>query len=233
MDGQREPEPIATALAKMARDLLAQDSLQATLDRIVAHAVELVEGCEAAGILVLRGRSVRTLAASSELVEASDRLQGEVGEGPCFDATRRRTQVLRIADLNQQAERWPRFTPRARELGIGSMIGFQLFTNEQNLGSLNLYATRPGALTDRSEQVGWLLASHAAVAFATARSADELHAAIASRTEIGEATGILMERYKITDDEAFAVLSRTSQTRNTKLREIARQVVETGDVPGA
>ncbi|GAB2840398.1 GAF and ANTAR domain-containing protein [Actinoallomurus bryophytorum] len=238
MPGQ-DFEELAVALAEMARDLLAQETLQSTLDRISEHAVELVDGCEAAGILTVRRRAsgrggyrhtVRTLACTDDLVEASDQLQEEVGEGPCFDATRDRREVLRIADMSDQAERWPLFTPRARELGIGSMIGFMLFTSEQNLGSLNMYSRSPGALTERSEQVGWLLASHAAVAFASARSGEDLHASIASRTDIGQATGIVMERHKVAEDQAFAMLSKASQDNNIKLRELARHVIDTGEI---
>ncbi|MDN3354236.1 GAF and ANTAR domain-containing protein [Actinomadura sp. DC4] len=229
-------DELAIALADMARDLLAQETLQSTLDRICEYAVDLVEGCEAAGILTVRrrgaGYSVRSLACTDDLVEASDSLQEEVGEGPCFDATRDRREVLRIADLADQAERWPRFTPRARELGISSMIGFLLFTYDENLGALNMYSSRPHALTERSERMGWLLASHAAVAFASARSDADLHASIASRTDIGQATGIVMERLRLTEDEAFALLAKASQDGNVKLRHLARHVVDTGEIPG-
>ncbi|MFB9838214.1 GAF and ANTAR domain-containing protein [Actinoallomurus acaciae] len=222
---------LATALAQMARDLLAQDSLQQTLDRIVRHAVDLVPGCEMAGIMVLQNLRVHTLAATDDLVRTSDRIQGEVRQGPCFDATRIGTESYRVEDMDGEADRWPRYAPRARELGIGSMIGFKLFTEEQNLGALDLYSFRPRALTEYSEQIGWLLASHAAVAFASARADADLHVAISSRQDIGMAVGILMERHKLSTDHAFAVLSRASQRRNVKLREIARRVVETGEAP--
>lgn len=236
-----EDEGLAVALANMARDLLAQDTLQATLDRIAEYSVELVDGCESAGILTVRrtGRrtppriNVRTLAATDELVEISDRIQEKVGEGPCLDATRNRREVLRIPDMNDEREldRWPKFIPRARELGVGSMIGFLLYTSEQNLGSLNMYSRRPRALTERSERMGWLLASHAAVAFASARTDADLHASISSRTDIGQATGIVMERHKVTEDDAFALLSQASQDHNLKLRDLARHVIETGEIP--
>lgn len=234
-------EGLAVALADMARDLLAQDTLQATLDRIAEYAVELVDGCEFAGILTVRRTarrtspriSVRTLAATDEIVEISDRIQEEVGEGPCLDATRERHEVLRIPDVNdeRERERWPKFIPRVRELGVGSAIGFLLYTSEQNLGSLNMYSRRPRALTERSERMGWLLASHAAVAFASARTDADLHASISSRTDIGQATGIMMERHKVTEDDAFAILSQASQDNNVKLRDLARRVIETGEIP--
>ncbi|GLY78552.1 GAF and ANTAR domain-containing protein [Actinoallomurus iriomotensis] len=231
MANDEVPAELATALAQMARDLLAQDSLQETLDRIARHAVNLVQGCEAAGIMVLQNRRVHTLAATDDLVLTSDRIQGEVGQGPCFDAVRTKAESYLVEDMRDEAERWPRYVPHARELGIGSMIGFKLFTEEENLGALDLYSSRPGALNDYSEQVGWLLASHAAVAFANARAEADLHIAISSRQDIGMAVGILMERHKLSTDQAFALLSRASQERNVKLREIARRVVETGESP--
>jgi transcriptional regulator with GAF, ATPase, and Fis domain len=229
---RRQPEELATALAEMARGLLAQDSLQETLDQIVTYAVDLVDGCEGAGIMIVRKRKVHTLAASSDLARVSDRIQGELGEGPCFDAIHTGVESYLVTDMTADADRWPSYGPQARKLGIGSMLGFKLFTEQENLGALNLYASEAGALTERSEQTGWLLASHAAVAFASARSDADLHGAISTRQEIGIAVGILMERHKVRPDEAFAILAKASQDANVKLREVARRVAETGEDPG-
>jgi transcriptional regulator with GAF, ATPase, and Fis domain len=232
MAGEKESEEIATKLAHMARDLLAQNSLQQTLDRIVKYSVELVHGCDMAGIMVVHRGHVVTLAASDEQARVSDRIQGEVREGPCFDAVRTGTESYLIQDMQADVARWPRYGPHARELGIGGMLGFKLFTDEGTLGALNMYSRRPHMLTERSEQVGWLLASHAAVAFASARSDADLHLAVESRQDIGMALGILIERYKLTPAEAFARLSQSSQDHNVKLRKLARQIVETGETPG-
>lgn len=227
-------EELATKLAQMSRTLLAQTTVQQTLDQVVHHAVGLVDNCDNAGVLVLSDRSrVSTLAASSALVHHSDQAQDNAGEGPCFDAARETEQVYRIADMNDTENRWPTYAPKARELGIGSMMGFLLFTEEGTLGALNMYSDRARAFTDRSEQVGWILASHAAVAFSSARSSAQLHTAMETRNEIGEALGIVMERYKVTEDDAFTVLKKTSQDRNIKLRDIARAIVQTGEIPGA
>lgn len=227
-------EDFATRLARMARDLLVQQSVQETLDHIVTHAVDLVDGCEAAGILTLDAKRVHTLAASGSLVYESDRIQEKLGEGPCFDATRVQHEAFRIEDMSTSVERWPRYAPRARQLGVGSMMGLLLFTHsEDNLGALNMYSSRPGAFTHTSEQVGWLLASHAAVAFSSARTHAQLETAMASRHTIGEAIGIVMERYDVSEDQAFAVLTKSSQDHNIKLRDVARTVTETGEVPGA
>jgi AmiR/NasT family two-component response regulator len=94
-----------------------------------------------------------------------------------------------------------------------------------------MYSRRPHALTERSERMGWLLASHAAVAFSSARTDADLHASISSRTDIGQATGIVMERHKVTEEHAFAILSQGSQDNNVKLRDLARHVIETGEIP--
>ncbi|WAP54443.1 GAF and ANTAR domain-containing protein [Streptomyces sp. S465] len=227
-------EAFAERMATMARDLLAQESLDATLERISACAVEIVEGCDAAGILVLHGERVETLAPTESMVVRSDRLQQRLGEGPCFDAAVRLSgeRAFRIQDFTRPQERWATYVGRARELGIGSMMGFLLYTWQENLGALNLYSRRPAAFTKASETAGWLLASHAAVAFSSARTADQLQQALETRHTIGEAMGILMERLKITEDDAFALMRRVSQERNVKLRDIARQICVSGGLDG-
>lgn len=234
--GEREPEPVATAMALLARDLMKQTSIQATLDRIANAAVEIVDGCTDAGIMLVYRGQARTLTSTSPMARDLDGLQGRISEGPCFEAARTGKQSLRIVDLTDGSDRWPNFASEARELGLGSMLAFLLYTDNEdprhlNLGSLNLYSREPGALTDRSEQVGWLLASHAAVALAEARSDDHLNTAIMNRQVIGQAIGILMERHKLTSDDAFGVLSRASQNRNIKLRALAEHLVQTGELP--
>lgn len=222
----------ALQMASMSRDLLAQETVDATLRQIGASAVDLVDGCDAAGILVIRAGKVQTLAATAQLVLDSDRLQEELGEGPCFDAARKSSgeRVFRIADVTRERSRWPHYAPRAQELGVGSMMGFLLFTEDEDLGALNLYSSRTGAFTEASEVAGWLLASHAAVAFSSARDHAQLEEAMSTRHTIGEAMGIIMGRHHITEDAAFDVLRRYSQENNVKLREVARRVCEQGGV---
>ncbi|MFJ8630914.1 GAF and ANTAR domain-containing protein [Streptomyces sp. NPDC093568] len=222
----------AQQMAFMARDLLAQDSVSSTLERITASATELVEGCDAAGILVLHDRRVETLAPTHQLVVDSDQLQERLGEGPCFDAARSSVgeRVFRIADLTSLQQRWPAYAPQAHALGVGSMMGFLLFTDEQDFGALNLYSRKPGAFTESSELAGWLLASHAAVAFSAARTHAQMEEAVGTRHVIGEAMGILMGSHRLTEEQAFDVLRRYSQENNIKLREVARLICEEGDL---
>ncbi|MEV7140580.1 GAF and ANTAR domain-containing protein [Streptomyces tauricus] len=224
-------EQFAIAVAEMARDLLAQDSAQGTLDRVVEHAKVLINGCDEAGILTVRQGEVHALAATSDLVRRSDRIQQDLQEGPCFDAVTDRQQIYAIEDLREPNKQWPRLAPELRKLGMGSMMGFLLFTEDDNLGALNVYSYEPDTFDETARRAGWILASHAAVAFSAARTHQQLSHAMETRHEIGEAMGILMERYGLTEDAAFKVLKKTSQDRNVKLREIARQICRTGEKP--
>ncbi|MFF7491118.1 GAF and ANTAR domain-containing protein [Streptomyces luteogriseus] len=224
MDWQK----FAEEMALLARSLLKQDSVQQTLDEIAVSAVKLVDGCDAAGILAVRkGRAV-TLASYGDMVEESDRRQGELGEGPCFDLARRTDddRVFRVADMTRPQPDWPRYAEAARELGIGSMTGVLLYTHEEDFGALNLYARRPGTFTEDIATAGWLLASHAAVALADARTIDQLEHALETRHAIGEAMGILRERHGMSDEEAFGVLRKISQNHNIKLRDVAERIRE-------
>ncbi|EST36927.1 hypothetical protein N566_15865 [Streptomycetaceae bacterium MP113-05] len=224
----------ATDLAEMARTLVVQETVQDTLDLIVDNAVRLVDGCDYAGVLTVEGgRKVRSLASTDKLVRESDAAQQRYGEGPCFDAALRFNEIYRIVDMTTRVDRWPRFAPHARKLGMGSMMGILLYTEDDNLGALNMYSTEQRKFTERSERAGWLLASHAAVALSSARSHAQLATALESRSDIGEALGIVMERYKVSENEAFAVLRKSSQDHNVKLRDVARQVATTGEIPGA
>lgn len=223
----------ARQMASMARELLAQDSVTATLQHITASATELVEGCDAAGILVLRGKKAETLASTDPLVIECDELQERLGHGPCFDAARTSAgeRVFRIADLTTEQQRWPDYAPQVRALGVGSMMGFLLYTEDEDLGALNLYSRKAGAFTKASELAGWLLASHAAIALSSARTHAQMERAVATRHVIGEAMGILMGARHLTEEQAFDVLRRHSQKKNIKLRDVARQICDQGILP--
>ncbi|MGW6289858.1 GAF and ANTAR domain-containing protein [Streptomyces sp. NPDC055107] len=223
----------AQQMSAMAHDLLEQPSVHETLERITGSATELVKGCDAAGILLLSDEEAVSLAPSEPLVVELDQLQYRLGQGPCFDAARHavKERVFRIADFTQVELRWPHFVPEALKLGVGSMMGFLLLTDDDDFGALNFYSREPGAFTGDSETAGVLLASHAAVALSAARTHAQMEQAVATRHQIGQAMGILMARHHIAENEAFNVLRRYSQDHNVKLRDIARQVCEQGRLP--
>jgi GAF domain-containing protein len=124
--------------------------------------------------------------------------------------------------------RWPVLGPRAAERGIGSMLCLQLFVHRDTLGALDLLAHAPSAFTDESEHVGLLLASHAAIAAADAHHFENVSSALVNRDVIGQAKGILMERFKITSDQAFTVLAKVSQDTNRKVSAVAEDLARTG-----
>lgn len=119
--------------------------------------------------------------------------------------------------------------PAAAGLGVLSMLSFQLFVQDDNFGALNLYSGQPGASGPGSESDGMLLASHAALAMTAARTRAGLLTAMDSREMIGQAKGILMERYKITGVEAFGLLVVSSQAVDRKLRDLAGHLAATGE----
>ena len=222
---------LAQQLGELARSLEAEDDTDAMLDGVVATAVQLVPGAQEGSLSMVTGRRrVSAQHASSELPRQVDALQTETGEGPCLDAVYEH-QTVRVPDMRHE-QRWPRFSRRAFEAGAASMLSFQLYVEGDNLGALNLYGRRENAFDDESEQVGLLLASHAAVAFAGAQKLDHLHGAVDHRDLIGQAKGILMERYSINADQAFRFLTRVSSTNSRKLHDVAHQLTVTRQLPG-
>lgn len=224
-------DDVAQRMGELARHLQQQHSVDDTLRSIVHAAVDTVPAAQYAGISVVRGRTtMRTPVFTDDLVAEVDHAQIEVGEGPCLDVLYQR-HTVRSPDLTEEP-RWPRFAARAVELGVRSMLSFQLYVTGDDLGALNLYSREAGAFVDGgAEEIGLLFAAHAAVAMADAQHIANLTIAVASRDLIGQAKGILMERYALTSDQAFALLVRTSQTTNTRLAAIAEYLVHSRQLP--
>jgi len=215
---------LADEFGRVARTLEAEDDLDAMLDELVASAVRMVPGADGGSIsMATRRQHVTSEHPSGELAARLDAIQSEVGEGPCLEAVFEE-QTVRVPDLRHE-QRWPRFARRALEAGAGGMLSIQLYVEGDNLGALNLYSLHPGAFDDESEQIGLLFASHAAVAFASAQKKDNFASALAGRDLIGQAKGILMERYDVDGDQAFRVLVRVSQSRHRKLRDVATELI--------
>ena len=225
---------LGAAMGELARALQHEHASEhATLDAVTAAAVGAVPGAEHASIsLVVRGKTVESRAATDPLAERMDARQTELGQGPCLDAVWEQESV-HIPNMAAES-RWPRFTAAAVEAGIGAMLCFQLFVADAKLGALNLYASRAGAFDEEARFTGLMFATHAAVAITGARQEETLSAALAHRDIIGQAKGIVMERFHLDAPRAFALLTRLSQTENIKLRDIATQLVaDIADSPEA
>jgi GAF domain-containing protein len=224
------PHEVAQTLSDLARSLEHETSPEATLNAIVAAAVQTVPGAQYAGITAVQGRrKVSTPAATDQLVREIDAAQYQTGQGPCLDAAYTH-RTVRLSDMASE-DRWPQFTGRTLAMGIRSMLSFQLYVIGNNLGALNLYSEHVDAFGDESEDVGQLFASHAAVAMVGARMRQDFATAMSMRDQIGQAKGILMERHRVTADQAFELLARASQQTNTKLTEVAHMLAESGELP--
>jgi transcriptional regulator with GAF, ATPase, and Fis domain len=226
--GQHAEPGTARQLSELAREMQADGTTDALLRHIAKASVTEIPGAQNAGITLVSGKEVSTPAATDELVSQIDRIQYATGQGPGLDAARRQ-ETVRCDDLRADT-RWPRFAAQAASLGVLSMLSFQLFVQDDTFGALNIYSATAGAFSSGSESVGILLASHAALAMTAARTQAGLLAAMDSRDLVGQAKGILIERYKITGVEAFGLLVTSSQHLNRKLRDVAEHLVTTGEL---
>jgi hypothetical protein len=226
---------LSDSFSDTVRTLFSAGSVTETLTLVLQLAVATINGCDFAGLFLLENDVVTTPIHTDPFVDRVDGLQHLSGEGPCLDAIAQRSMFY-AEDLAGDA-RWPIFGPQAAEAGMGSLLALPLATNG-TLGALNLYARAPSAfdVVDRAKAA--ILASLASIALVAAhtqedrnRRDDNVQAALDSREVIGQAQGILMERERITADEAFDILRRASQHLNLKLREVAKNLVETGERP--
>jgi GAF domain-containing protein len=224
MTGQGERD-LAELLSEVARTLQAEHGVEDTLHAIVVSAADTIAGADHVGVSsVRRRRLIETVARTDELVDTVDKVQYETGEGPCMDAAWEQG-TFRVDDLTTET-RWPRFGPAALNLGIRSILAFRLYVTGDDLGALNIYSGEPAAFDDDSQHVGQLFAAHAAVALAGSRREHQLNDALSSRDLIGQAKGILMQRHRVSGDNAFQILIKASQDSNIKLREVATFLVE-------
>ena len=219
---------MAAEFSEMAIALLAEPDVDHTLDGIVLFAKESLGG-DHAGIHIMQKQTIETAAATDPVVAHASKLQEELGEGPCLQAVWSHDTFV-VGDAATD-ERWPAYGPKAAELGMHSILSVRLHTSAETLGALNIYSRGVREFSDDDVAQAHIFGQHASVALATAKREDGLRKAVDSRTAIGQAQGILMERFGLTVDQAFAVLRRYSQTYNVKLRSVADRLIETRELP--
>jgi hypothetical protein len=203
---------------------LSPADLDATLANITAAAVEVLPQVTSASITVRHadGRLETSAPTDPRLLEL-DAAQYELQEGPCYNAAVDAAHVA--APYLASDDRFPRYAPVAVSYGIQAQAGVRLFDTTRSSGALNLYAVEPGAFQD-FDDLSELFAHHSGMALAYAQHVDNLETAIQSRQLIGQAVGIVMERYQLDDARGFALLARLSSHENIKLREIAQRVID-------
>lgn len=222
------------ALGEIARAMhVPSGDIGETLEAIVRAAVVAIDGADDAGLILLAGEQLEPVAATGQRPELLDARQQEVREGPCFD-TATDQSITVVGDLTGD-DRWASLHEFAAEIGVASMACVPLRVGNRTTGALSLYSTRLDAFDGVDLHYVELFATLAALALADAQRAAQLRTAMLSRDTLGQAKGILMERRRISADEAFALLSTSSQTTNTKVTAVAEHLVRTGELlePGS
>lgn len=224
------PDEHTEEFAQLALSLHDVDSFTGAVDRVLEYAVQALE-CDYAGVIMVHeGRRVETVAATDPVVADLDAIQTESGQGPDLEVLADRPYV-RIPDVTLE-ERWPDWAKKVAATGVRSMLGTRLSTSSTVIGSLNVYDVEVDKFGPEDTAVAQLLARHASVALDSARETENLWRAIDARNLIGQAQGILMERFGLDADQGFAVLRRYSQEHNLKLQVVARRLIDTRSLPG-
>ncbi len=228
---EESPVETSTFFSQMALDLHEAPTAEITIELIAEYA-QLATSCDDAGIMLVHARhQIETAAATAQRVGESHNLQIVHDEGPCLDAIEGEPVYL-SHDVSVD-DRWPSWGPAVAGLGIRSALSLRLETRTRRYGSLNLYAEKIDAFDDDDLAVATIFVRHASVALANAHNEEGLQIAIDARRLIGQAQGILMERYDLDADRAFEFLRRQSQAHNVKLRHVAEWVVEHRNSPDA
>ena len=225
----------AGAVAEAVRAAVTAQSLDAALHMMIRMTLQSGPWDTASISVLGPGGTMQPAACSDAIAADADRLQWQTGEGPCLDAVHPEPhgpgpeQPVAAADLATE-HRWPRWAPAATELGIRTVAALRLFT-DHTVGSLSLYAQHPKALDRNTMDNAQIVAALTSAVLAQVCNERDLWRAVHSRGVIGQAQGMLMQRYGLTAESAFAVLRRYSQQHNTKLVVLAEQIITTGELP--
>jgi GAF domain-containing protein len=223
---EKRNHELAERMAELARAAAGPRKVEDVLSDVTAAAKELVPGVDAAGVLLIgKGGKWDSLGVTSGLLHRLDELQMKFSEGPCVEAALDET-IVRTDDFRTE-ERWPHYSPEVVKLDVLSGLSFKLYTASRTAGALNLFGFQPKAFDAESETIGTVLAAHAAAAILASREGEELQSALSTRDRIGQAKGIIMERYGVDDIRAFEMLRKLSQDSNQRLVDIAQRVIDT------
>jgi GAF domain-containing protein len=231
-------ESLGAVHQQLAGVVIVGRELSDVLYEIVQISRRAIPGAEASSITLIRDDRGYTAAHDGQIAMDADELQYERGYGPCLDAGRS-GEVFRIADMRAE-ERWPDYARHAADLGVGSSLSVPLPFQGATIGALNNYARHPDAFGEADLAVGQEVAAFVAIAVANAEAATQavndvtnMRRAMESRSVIEQAKGILMERYKVTAEQAFTLLTHASQRTNVKLRDVAEELADTGVLRGS
>jgi GAF domain-containing protein len=222
---------VARRFARLAVQLHEEPGVEETVEAVLQFALQAVSCTHAAVVLARRGRRLETTVATDPVGEQAGQLQIEYGEGPAVTAAVGDGDFSVYVPDTTADQRWPAWSPRAATLGLRSVLAVRLHTGGAALGVLELFHTEPAAFDASDDAVAHILARHASIAVAHARKEASLLQAMDARKLIGQAQGMLMERFSVDADAAFAILRRYSQDNNRKLRDVAVELINTRKLP--
>jgi GAF domain-containing protein len=222
---------LVSAFSRLQSLTLSTPRVGEFLSELAALAPQLGGPPMSASVTVRGEHDPFTVASSDEFANRVDEVQYDQGEGPCLEALRTGREI-HVPELRADP-RWPGYREHAVASGVRSSLSMPLTVGETTIGALNLYCTQPEAFDDRLRQGLGVFAAQAAAALAMVlrqarqdQVTTQLEKALASRTVIDQAMGILMAEQRCTADEAFALLRAHSQNTNRKLRDVAADIIE-------
>jgi len=223
------PPELLTTFRSMAEVVYSAESFDAVYDSLCQAAVQLIDGCDHASLMMRRHGRAATVASSDAVAAQVDALERALGEGPCLDAMDDDEPSEHLcADLTEGSA-WPTLAARIiEESPVRGMAGFRMRQDGQKGGALNVFSDTPGALTQDSLDQAMMITAFASVAIAALDRGEEattLRRGLQSNREIGKAMGLLMAMHDIDDTQAFDMLAKVSQEMNVKVAEVAAQVI--------
>ena len=218
-------------IADLVRALHARPETDAdtVIAELAEHAAAEVPGAQYAGVTITRNhKTIDTPAATHPYPILLDEIQQRHREGPCLESAWDE-KTIHVPDLENE-HRWPNYRRDALdETPIRSIMAFQLFVADHTMGALNVYGERPGAFDEESKALGLIFAAHTSVTWNAARRDEQLRKALASRDTIGQAKGMIMERYRVNAVQAFEMLRKLSQDANIPVTQIATDLIRQAD----
>ena len=215
-------------IAQLVQDLYGRPDVDSdtVIAELAEHAAVEIPGRSYAGVTVTRnGKHIDTPAATHQWPLVLDEIQQRHRQGPCLTAAWEE-KTIHVANLETD-ERFPLYARDAlAETPVRSVMAFQLWIAGETMGALNVYAETPDAFSADTRDIGLVFAAHSSVAWNAARRDEQFKKALASRDVIGQAKGMLMERYGVSAIQAFDLLRKLSQDSNTPLIRIATDLVE-------
>lgn len=226
------PVDVLSAISQVVESASRPSSRDETLSLVTRATKGCIPGVDAVSISIKdREEAFQSLAPTDQLSCDCDSAQYELNEGPCVDAASGEQMVF--SGHIQGDRRYPRYGRRAAELGVKAQLAVEMYADDRLFGGLNLYSRTADVFDEEARSIAELFARQGAAAMGYAATVSDFNQALASRKVIGQALGIISERYSVDETGAFDFLARLSQTNNLKLRVVAAEIVEAANKKAA